>query len=83
MGPADQLQRKPARAWLAASASEAGPAAAALGRALRQGEKESSGLERKWAARKEMEWAAAAGLRAEKKKEENSIFFQLLSKANF
>ena len=60
-----------------------GPAVAALGRALRQGEKESSGLERKWPAREEKEWAAAAGLRAEKKKEENSIFFQLLSKANF
>ena len=52
-----------------------GPVAAALGCALRQGEKESSGLERKWATRKEMEWAAAAGLRAEKKEKKIFLFF--------
>jgi len=48
------------------------------------GDKElHSGLE-KGMGRTGKAWAAAAaGLRAKKRKEENSIFFQLLSKANF
>ena len=65
-----------------------GPTAAALGRALRQGEKESSGLERKWPAREEKEWAAAVGLRAEKKEKKVILFFfgfffKTNSKCNF
>ena len=75
-----RLAREPGRtSWAASSGLRRGRAwaGAGAGRAERCGERGAqAGAGKRWAA-------AAAGLRAKKRKEENSIFFQLLSKANF
>jgi len=75
-----RLASEPGRAsWAASSGLRCGRAwaSAGAGRAERCGERGAqAGVGKRWAT-------AAAGLRAKKRKEENSIFFQLLSKANF